>query len=334
MTDEIATAKKSSRFAPDERAAAGTHDVAATPLRHPGRWVAATVLIALCTGWMFSLWHNPNIEHLTIADFLFDGRIVQGVLFTVALTGCAMALATALAILLAVMRLSANPVLRVMSWAYTWFFRGTPLLVQIVFWGYLGLLYQELTLGIPFTSIQFASADTNAIVTPFVAGLLALGMNEAAYASEIVRAGLLSVDHGNVEAAHSLGMSLAYTLRRIVLPQAMRVIIPPMGNETISMLKNTALLQLIAVPELYTQTSWISAQNLRQVELLIVASVWYLVLTSVLSVPQYYLERRYGRGTNRSLPLTPWQQARRLVGQMRTRVTQVAHTDARTEGDA
>ncbi|MFF9774962.1 amino acid ABC transporter permease [Streptomyces sp. NPDC013978] len=333
MTDEIVRTGKASPLAPGPRTA-GTHDVAATPLRHPGRWVAATVLIALGTGWMFSLWRNPNIEHQTIADFLFDGRIVRGVLLTVALTGGSMVLATTLAILLAVMRLSANPVLRVMSWAYTWFFRGTPLLVQIVFWGYLGLLYQTLTLGIPFTSIQFASADTNVIVTPFVAGLLALGMNEAAYASEIVRAGLLSVDHGNVEAAHSLGMSPAYTLRRIVLPQAMRVIIPPMGNETISMLKNTALLQLIAVPELYTQTSWISAQNLHQVELLIVASAWYLVLTSVLSVPQYYLERRYGRGTDQSLPLTPWQRVRRLVGQVRTRVVQVARTDARTEGDA
>src|SRR6185295_4163857 len=165
---------------------------------------------------------------------------------------------------------------------------------------------------------------------PFIAGLLALGMNEAAYASEIVRAGLLSVDHGQVEAAYSLGMSPAYTLRRIIVPQAMRVIIPPMGNETISMLKNTALLQLIAVPELYTQASWISAQNLSQVELLIVASTWYLFLTSVLSVPQYYLERRYGRGTNRALPLTPWQQLRQRAGQFRARIAQVAHADARS----
>jgi polar amino acid transport system permease protein len=332
VTDEITDAAKTvSR--PGE-AAAGPDDVAAKPLRHPGRWVAATVLIALCASWLLSLWRSPNIDHPTIADFLVDGRILRGVLLTVVLTGCAMALAATLAVLLAVARLSENPVLRVMSWAYTWFFRGTPLLVQIVFWGYLGLLYQKLTLGIPLTSIHFASADTNTIVTPFVAGLLALGMNEAAYASEIVRAGLLSVDRGNIEAAHSLGMSPAYTLRRIILPQAMRVIIPPMGNETISMLKNTALLQLIAVPELYTQASWISAQNLRQVELLIVASTWYLVLTTVLSVPQYYLERRYGRGGNRSLPLTPCQQVRRMAGQMRSRVAQVARTDARAEAGA
>jgi polar amino acid transport system permease protein len=318
-------------------AASTAHDVTAAPRRHPGRWIAAAALVALGAGWVLSLWSNQNIDHATIADFLFDGRILQGVLLTVGLTACAMLLATALAVALAVMRLSANPVLRVMSWAYTWFFRGTPLLVQIVFWGYLGLLYQRISLGIPFTSVHFFSANTNTIVTPFVAGLLALGMNEAAYASEIVRAGLLSVDPGQLEAAHSLGMSPAYTLRRVVVPQAMRVIIPPMGNETISMLKNTALLQLIAVPELYTRASWISAQNLSQVELLIVASAWYLVLTSVLSVPQYYLERRYGRGAGRSLPATPWQQARQAVIRIRTRLAQVAHTDpqnARTEADS
>ncbi|MFI5689095.1 amino acid ABC transporter permease [Streptomyces sp. NPDC051636] len=305
------------------------HDVAAVPRRHPGRWAAAAALVVLCVGWVLSLWSNQNIDHPTIADFLFDGRIIQGVMLTVTLTACAMLLATALAVMLAVMRLSANPVLRVVSWAFTWFFRGTPLLVQIVFWGYLGLLYEKISLGIPFTSLHFFSANTNEIVTPFVAGLLALGMNEAAYASEIVRAGLLSVDHGQVEAAHSLGMSPTRTLRRIVVPQAMRVIIPPMGNETISMLKNTALLQLIAVPELYTRSSWISAQNLSQVELLIVASTWYLFLTSVLSVPQYYLERRYGRGANRALPMTPWQQLRQMAGQFRTRVAHVAHTDVR-----
>jgi polar amino acid transport system permease protein len=319
------------------KSTAGTHDVAAAPRSHPGRWIAAAALVTLCAGWVLSLWSNQNIDHATIADFLFDGRILQGVLLTVGLTACSMLLATALAVALAVMRLSANPVLRVVSWGYTWFFRGTPLLVQIVFWGYLGLLYETISLGIPFTSIHFFSANTNTIVTPFVAGLLALGMNEAAYASEIVRAGLLSVDHGQVEAAHSLGMSPAYTLRRIIVPQAMRVIIPPMGNETISMLKNTALLQLIAVPELYTRASWISAQNLSQVELLIVASAWYLVLTSVLSVPQYYLERHYGRGAGRSLPTTPWQQARHTATRIRTRVAQVAHTNprnARTEADS
>ncbi|WP_251037111.1 amino acid ABC transporter permease [Arthrobacter sp. ISL-28] len=174
-------------------------------------------------------------------------------------------------------------------------------------------MYTNITVGIPMTDLTIFNAPTPTVVAPFVAGLLALALNEAAYASEIVRAGLLSVDPGHVEAAHSLGMSPRYTLRRIVLPQAMRIIIPPMGNETISMLKNSALLQLIAVQELYTRASDISAQNLRQVELLVVVSIWYLFLTTVLSVPQYYLERRYGRAVGRGVN-TPWQRLRQLSG--------------------
>lgn len=307
-------------------------DVVAKPLRHPGRWASAALLLIVIGALFSSLWKNPNIDHASVSAYVFDPRILSGVALTVVITAISMVVATALGIVLAVMRLSTNPVLRVLSWGYVWFFRGTPLLVQVVFWGYLGLLYSELSIGIPFTSIVFASADTNAIVTAFVAGLLAMGLNEAAYASEIVRAGLMSVDHGHVEAAHSLGMSPVYTLRRIVLPQAMRMIIPPMGNETISMLKNTALLQLIAVHELYTQATQISAQNLRQVELLIVACIWYLVLTSALAVPQYYLERRYGRGASRSLPLTPWQQARRLFDGARAKLREVAQPDQGVDG--
>ena len=300
-------------------------DVIARPLRHPGRWIAAVIIGVVALGWVTSLWGNSNIDHPTVAHFLFSDSILQGVLLTVILTVCSMILATVLAVVLAVMRLSHNPVLRFVASIYVWFFRGTPLLVQIVFWGYLGLLYQNLAIGVPYTSITFLSAPTSSIVTPFVAGVLALGLNEAAYASEIVRSGLLSVDPGHVEAAYSLGMTPGYSLRRIVLPQAMRVIIPPMGNETISMLKNSALLELIAVQELYTRASEISAQNLRQVELLIVVSAWYLFLTTVLSVPQYYLERRFGRGTSIALPLTPWQKAKKLWKSVR------ASNNSRTE---
>ena len=283
-------------------------DVVALPLRHPGRWVASVVVLALAVSVLGSLWRNPNIDHAAVAQYFADERVLKGVLLTIILTALSMSSATVLAVLLAVMRLSANPILRTIALLYIWFFRGTPLLVQVVFWGYLGLLYARLGIGIPFTSVTFVSAETNTIVTPFIAGVLALALNEAAYASEIVRAGLLSVDPGHVEAAHSLGMAPGYTLRRIVLPQAMRVIIPPMGNQTISMLKNTALLELIAVHELYTQTSLISSQNLRQVELLIVASIWYLIMTTVLSFPQYYLERHFGRGSGRPRRATPMQQ--------------------------
>lgn len=294
-------------------------DVVAIPLRHPWRWVAAAAVIVVLGLLFNSLWNNPNIQKQFIWQFIFDPRILKGVWITLAVTVISMVIATILAILLAIMRMSANPVLRGVSFLYIWFFRGTPLLVQIVFWGYLGLLYEQISLGVPFTDFSIFAADTNTLIPAFVGGVIALSLNEAAYAAEIVRAGLLSIDHGQREAAFSLGMGPGYTLRRIILPQSMKVIIPPMGNETISMLKNTSLLAVVAVPELYTASSQISSGNLRQVELLIVASLWYLFITSVLSVPQYYLERYYARGNSRELPPTPMQQLKKAIGRSRGR---------------
>lgn len=292
-------------------------DIVAVPLRHPGRWVAAAAAGALFIATLVSLWTNENIIHEIVSEYLFDSRILTGVWLTLLITAISMTIGTIIAVIIAVMRMSSNPVLRVLAFAYTWFFRGTPLLVQIVFWGYLGLLYAQISVGVPFTEIQFFSIDTNVLIPAFVGGVLALSLNEGAYAAEIVRAGMLSIDNGQREAAYSLGMTPSYTLRRIVLPQAMRVIIPPMGNETISMLKNTSLLAVIAVPELYTAATQISSNNLAQVELLIVASAWYLLMTSVLSVPQYYLERRYGRGADRELPPTPFQQLKAFIARHR-----------------
>jgi polar amino acid transport system permease protein len=280
-------------------------DVVAVPLRHPWRWVIAAILVAIFVTFAVSLWGNKNIDHPTITEFIFNPRILSGVVLTLVLTVVAMIISSVLGVLLAVMRLSNNPVMNVLAWLYVWVFRGTPLLIQIVFWGYLGLLYSKITLGIPFTDFTIFSADTNILIPAFTAGLLALTLNQAAYSAEIVRAGMLSVDVGQHEAAYSVGMSPAFTLFKVVLPQAMRVIIPPMGNETISMLKSTSLLSVIAVLELYTVATQISSQNLRQVELLVVVSCWYLFLTSVLSIPQYYLERYYGRGNSRNLPPTP-----------------------------
>lgn len=277
-------------------------DVVAVPLRHPWRWVVAGVLVLALAGLLTSMWTNPNIEHSTIATYLFHPKIVSGVGLSLLVTVIAMLVSTVLGVLLAVMRLSKNPVMNGFAWLYVWVFRGTPLLIQIVFWGYLGLLYSQISLGVPFTDFTIFSVDTNTLVPAFVAGLLALTLNQAAYSAEIIRSGMLSVDPGQHEAAASLGMSPSYTLFKVVLPQAMRVIIPPMGNETISMLKQTSLLSVIAVLELYTVATQISSQNLRQVELLLVVSAWYLFLTSVLSVPQYYLERHYGRGTAAHAP--------------------------------
>jgi polar amino acid transport system permease protein len=208
------------------------------------------------------------------------------------------------------MRLSANPVVSSVAWTYVWFFRGTPVLVQIIFWSFAAALYQFPTLGIPFGP-AFVTFDANKIIPLFVGALLGLGLNEAAYMSEIVRAGMLSVDHGQTEAAQALGMSKMGTLRRIVLPQAMRVIIPPTGNETISMLKTTSLVVVIAVTDLLKAVQDIYGSNYQQIPLLVVASLWYILMTSVLSVIQYYIERHYARGSSRELPPTPWQRLRR-----------------------
>ncbi|UVJ40138.1 amino acid ABC transporter permease [Arthrobacter sp. CJ23] len=298
-------------------------DIKAVPLRRPWRVVSAVVLLFVVALFIESLVTNKNIEYPVIGRYLLDTHILAGVGLTLLLTVLSMLVSTLLAIVIAAMRLSTNPVLSTLSWLYVWLFRGTPLLVQIVLWGYLGLLYSRLSVGIPLTDIVFWSVDTNAIITAFVAGFLALTFNEAAYSSEIVRAGMLSVDEGQREAAYSLGMSPLFTFNRILLPQAMRVIIPPMGNELISMLKNTSLLSVIAVLELYTQASLISSQNLRQVELLVVVSIWYLFMTSLLSIPQYYLERRFGRGASRTLPPTPLQRVRRFLADRTSQPTPV-----------
>lgn len=271
-------------------------DIVAIPLRHPWRWVSA-VLLALVLGlFVYSLVSSPNINHDIVNKYLFNQKVIDAALLTVILTIVSMTIGTILAIILAIMKLSSNPVLRTIASGYIGFFRGTPLLLQVVFWGYLGIIYPTIDIGIPFTDIIWWSEKTSLVFTSLVAGIIALSLNEAAYAAEIVRAGILSVDQGQAEAAKSLGMSSGYTLRRIVLPQAMRVIIPPMGNEFISMLKNTSLLQVVAVMELYARTSQISSQNLAQVELLVVAGFWYLVMTTILSIPQNYLEKKFGRG--------------------------------------
>jgi polar amino acid transport system permease protein len=271
-------------------------DVVAVPLRHPWRWISGIMAVGLLLSFVYAVVSAKSIQHDLVVKFLFDPRILQGALVTVIVTVVCMAIGAILATLLAIMKLSVNPLLRWLATGYIEFFRGTPLLLQIVFWGYLGIIFPELFLGIPFTDIVFVSGETSDIIPAIVAGVIALSLNEAAYSAEIVRAGILAVDQGQTEAAKSLGMSSAYTMRRIVLPQAMRVIIPPLGNEFIGMLKNTSLLQVIAVAELYTQASTISSANLAQIELLIVSGFWYLLMTTVLGFPQRALEKKYGRG--------------------------------------
>ncbi len=294
--------------------------ITAVPVRHPGRWVAAAIVGLLTVVIVHSVATNPRFEWGIFGDYFFDHRIISGIWITLELTVLAMILGIVLGIILAVMRLSPNPLVGGAAWFYIWLFRGTPLLVQILFWNAIAALYPDLTFGIPFGGPVLLHGDANELVKPFTAGLLALGLNEGAYMAEIVRAGIISVDEGQSEAAASLGMTRLQTMRRVILPQAMRVIIPPTGNETISMLKNTALVSVIAIADLLYSAQLIYATNYKPIPLLIVASVWYLVFTTIMTIGQYYIERHYARGGTRELPLTPLQRMRAALSRLRHRI--------------
>jgi len=297
-------------MASDTAEPARPDEIKAIPVRRPGRWVAAAIILYLSAAIVKSVATNSRFQWGIIRHYFTSSRVLQGLITTLELTVLCMAIGIAIGIVLAVMRLSPNPLVSGASWLYIWFFRGTPVLVQILFWGFIAALYPTLSLGIPLGP-QFVHFSANSTITPFVAGMLALGLNEGAYMAEIVRAGFISVDEGQTEAAQSLGMTRLQTMRRIVLPQAMRVIVPPTGNETISMLKTTSLVSVIAVTDLLYSVQLIYAVNYRTIPLLIVASIWYLIVTTVLSFGQYYLERYFGRGAARELPPTPLQRLRR-----------------------
>jgi polar amino acid transport system permease protein len=272
------------------------------------------VVVLILVGGVDTFITAPYLRWSVVGQYLFNDRILEACVVTLYLTAIAMVVGVTLGALLAVMRLSANPVMSSVSWLYIWFFRGTPVLVQLFFWFSIGDILPTLSIGIPFTHIMWQTS-TNALITPLLAAILGLGLNEAAYMAEIVRAGIISVDQGQTEAAHALGMRRSMVMRRIVLPQAMRVIIPPTGNETISMLKTTSLASIVTLHELYFVQSEVSLFDYRIIELLIVASIWYLVMSSILTVFQYYIERHYAQGSVRGLPPTPMQRLRRMLFQ-------------------
>jgi polar amino acid transport system permease protein len=282
-------------------------EIEAVPVRHPGRWVAAAIIVVVAASIIRSVVTNtgPNkgFQWTWVGHYLFDSRILHGALATIYMTILAMLVGIILGIILAIMRQSPNPLVSGSSWLYIWFFRGTPLLVQLLFWFNIASLFPVISLGVPFGP-AIIHGNANTIITTFTAALLGLGLNEGAYMAEIVRAGFLSVPHGQTEAAQSLGMSRLQTMRLIVLPQAMRVIVPPTGNETISMLKNTSLASVITYVELLYSAQEIYSANFKTIPLLIVASIWYLVMTSVLYVGQYFIERHYGRGFSRAERVT------------------------------
>ena len=291
------------------------------PLRHPGRWVAAAVVCLLAVMAVHSLFFSnvrrdgvlqERFEWNVINHYFLSAGILEGLGITLALTAIAMAGGIVLGVLLAIMRLSPNPIVSGSSWVYIWFFRGTPVLVQLLFWYNAAYIFPSFTLGVPFGP-ALVHFDLNSWLTPLVAASIGLALNEGAYMSEIIRAGIISVDEGQTEAAQSIGMSRFLTLRLIVLPQAMRVVIPPTGNETISMLKTSSLASVVVAPELLFRTQQIYATNYKVIPLLMVASLQYLWVTSVLMIGQYYLERHYARGSVRALPPTPLQRLRRWI---------------------
>ena len=291
-------------------------EIRAVPLRHPGRWAGTAVLLVLAAMFVHDVVTNPRFAWGVVGNYFFAAPVVSGVEKTLELTFVAMAIGVILGVLFAVMRLSPNPILSGAAWIYIWFFRGTPVYVQLLFWYVISALQPTISLGIPFGP-EFVHMSANSLVTPFVAALLGLGLNEGAYYAEIVRAGIISVDHGQFEAAQSIGMRRSSLMRRIVLPQAMRVIVPPTGNETISMLKTTSLAVVVTYPELLYQTENIAARTYETIPLYIMASFWYLLMTTVLTIGQYYVERYYARGSSYALPLTPVQRIRRNLTTLR-----------------
>jgi len=277
--------------------------IRAIRLRHPWRITIAVILILLVVLFVLDAAQRKAFGWQYVGKYIFDRRISEAALVTLELTVLSMVIGIVLGLILAVMRLSPNPVVKAVAWVYLWIFRGTPVYVQLVFWGLITLIYNSVIIGIPFVH-TWATIPIDWVPPLFFISVVGLSLNEAAYMAEIVRAGLLSVDHGQEEAAKALGMSWGQTMTRIVIPQAMRVIIPPTGNEVISMLKTTTL--VAAVPftlDLFGRARDISAETFTPIPLLIVASIWYLFFTSILMVGQYFLEKRFARGTGRGSPI-------------------------------
>ena len=265
--------------------------------KHPWRAVFAVILLVVVGAFIYdAAFNRPVFAWPEVGKYLFDTRIINAIGYTLQLTVYSMIIAIVLGILLAVMRQSPNPVVKAISWVYLWIFRGTPVYVQLTFWGLVPAIYKTVTLGIPFTD-AVVTLTTKELLSYYTLAIIGLALNEAAYMAEIVRAGLLAVDKGQDEAATALGLGWWHTMTRVVLPQAMRVIIPPTGNEVISMLKTTSLVAAVPfIGELFTRQRDIAAVTYQPVPMLIVASIWYLVVTSILMVGQYYLERHFAKG--------------------------------------
>ncbi|NLU66170.1 amino acid ABC transporter permease [Streptomyces sp. HNM0574] len=291
--------------APDEP----TPPVRTVPRRRPGRWLAAGGALLVLALVLHSVVRNPRFQWGVVAQYFGTPAVLHGLWLTLWLTAAVMVLGFLLGTLLAVMRLSGNPVLRALAWGYVWIFRSTPLLVQLLFWFNIGALYPTLSLGVPFGP-EFATFRTVNLLGAAVTALIGLTLHEAAYAAEVVRGGILSVDRGQTEAAQALGLSRARVLRRIVVPQAMRAIVPTAGNMLIGTLKGTSIVSVLAVQDLLYSVQLVYNRTYQVIPLLLVATLWYVAVTTVLTVGQFYVERYYARGAERTLPPTPLQRLR------------------------
>ncbi|MFK4187230.1 GNAT family N-acetyltransferase [Streptomyces sparsogenes] len=291
------------------------------PTRHYARWAAALAVLVVSVQFLHGLVTNPVWQWRVFGEYVLSETIVTAVGVTLQLTAYSTLLGFALGTVLAFMRLSAGPVLRTVAWTYVWIFRSIPMIVQLVFWFNLGALYRELGIGIPFGPV-FWSVSSNDLIGTIGAALIGLSLHQAAYCAEIVRGGVLSVDQGQLEAAAALGIPKLRQIRRIVLPQAMRTILPTAGSEIISLLKGTSVVYVMAIGELFYQVKVIYGRNGMVIPLLMVATAWYVFLTSVLSVAQYYVERHYARGAERTPPPTPLERARRFLAGLRAAAAQ------------
>ncbi|RCG33028.1 amino acid ABC transporter permease [Sphaerisporangium album] len=299
---------------PTAAAPAGTDGEAlkVVTARHPWRLVSAVAVLVLLAMAASALITNPAWEWPVVGEYLFAPSILRAVAFTLQLTALGIVLGFVIGTVVALMRLSRNPLLSSVAWGYTWLFRSVPLILQLLFWYNLALLYKQISFGVPFGP-SFFSIGTMDLIGPVTAAAIGLALHQGAYAAEIVRAGFLSVDPGQLEAAAALGIPRTRQTFRIVLPQAMRAIVPTAGNEIIGLVKGTSVVYIMALPELFYQAQVIYNRSGRVIALLLVAAIWYLILTTVLSIGQYYLERHYAKGASRRLPDTPLARLRRIL---------------------
>lgn len=273
------------------RSAEGVRKVA---LKHPWWWIGGLAIVLLVAMFIHLLVTNQNMHWSVVLKYLFDREIMHGLVTTLELTALAMVIGLAIGIVLAIMRLSRNPLFQAVSWMWIWFFRGVPPLVQMIFWFNLATLIPRFKISVPFGPV-LGSWDTNTLISSFSAAILGLALTESAYAAEMIRAGIQAVSKGQTEAALVLGMSQRQMMRRVVLPQALRIVIPPIGNDLISMLKFTSLVSVLATPDLLYSAQMIYSRNYQTIPLLLVATIWYLVLTTLFTVAQQRVEDKIKR---------------------------------------